>query len=99
VNLGSLITFLPGGEYQRGILGVGRTAALQVALTQEVESPPAGRRGILGIRTRRITLMIVTDVYPGKDLGTLDLTSTVFWSCRVFSQRRAANQPILLART
>ena len=27
--------------------------------------------------------MIVTDVYPGKDLGTLELTITVFWSCRV----------------
>ena len=37
--------------------------------------------------------MIVTDVYPGKDFGTLELTITVFWSCRVFSKRRAANQP------
>jgi hypothetical protein len=26
--------------------------------------------------------MIVTDAYPGKDLGTLELTITVFWSCR-----------------
>jgi hypothetical protein len=43
--------------------------------------------------------MIVTDVYPGKDLGTLELTIAVFWSCRVFSKRCAANQPILLAKT
>jgi hypothetical protein len=43
--------------------------------------------------------MIVTDVYPGKDLGTLGLTITVFWSCRVFSKRRGANQPTLLAKT
>ena len=43
--------------------------------------------------------MIVTDVYPGKDLGTLELTITMFWSCRVFSKGRGANQPILLAKT
>jgi len=54
-----------------------------VALTQEVGRRPPSVGGILGIRTRRITLMIVTDVYPGKDLGTLELTITVFWSCRV----------------
>jgi hypothetical protein len=70
-----------------------------VALTQEAGRRPPSVGGILGIRTRRITLMIVTDVYPGKDLGTLELTITVFWSCRVFSKRRAANQPILLAKT
>jgi len=49
-----------------------------VALTQEVGRRPPRAGGILGIRTRRITLMIVTDVYPGKDLGTLELTITVF---------------------
>ena len=43
--------------------------------------------------------MIVTDAYPGKDLGPLELTITVFWSRRVFSKRRAVNQPILLAKT
>src|SRR3989441_5865425 len=32
--------------------------------------------GILRILTRRITPMITTDVYPGKDLGTLELTIT-----------------------
>ena len=51
---------------------------MPVALTQEVGRRPPSVGGILGIRTRRITLMIVTDVYPGKDLGTLELTITVF---------------------
>jgi hypothetical protein len=70
-----------------------------VALTQEVGSSPAERRWHTRHSNQGITLMIVTDVYPGKDLGTLELTITVFWSCRVFSKRCAANQPILLAKT
>jgi len=41
---------------------VGRAAAVPLALTQEVGG----------------SLVIVTDVYSGKDLGTLELTITVF---------------------